>query len=77
MPYIRRLTDEIGTVLMKFSTAAVFTPEVKVHNIYTHNTNIYKGKQKDALSLQTLGLHKINCSCGYSYKGRTKRPIAK
>ncbi|XP_045455276.1 uncharacterized protein LOC123664954 [Melitaea cinxia] len=68
MPYVRGVTDKIGGLLKKYSISTVFTPGAKVTNIV--------GTPKDVFPLQTPGFYKINCSCGSSYIGQTKRTIA-
>ena len=68
MPYVRGITDKIGTVLKKYSIPTVYTPGIKVNNIV--------GTPKDVLPLQTPGVYKVDCSCGSSYIGQTKRTIA-
>ncbi|XP_045455125.1 uncharacterized protein LOC123664651 [Melitaea cinxia] len=68
MPYARGVTDKIGGLLKKYSISTVLTPGAKVTNIV--------GTPKDVLPLQTPGVYKINCSCGSSYIGQTKRKIA-
>ncbi|XP_045449970.1 uncharacterized protein LOC123658651 [Melitaea cinxia] len=68
MPYVRGVTDKIGGLLKKYSIPTIFTPGAKVSNIV--------GTPKDVLPLQTPGVYRINCSCGSSYIGQTKRTIA-
>ncbi|CAH0673960.1 unnamed protein product [Spodoptera exigua] len=68
MPYIKGVTDKIGSVLKKFSIPTIYTPEAKLHDKV--------GTAKDVLPLQSPGVYKINCSCGSSYIGQTKRTIA-
>ncbi|XP_075980176.1 uncharacterized protein LOC142979382 isoform X1 [Anticarsia gemmatalis] len=68
LPYVRGVTDKIGNVLKQYSISTVFTPGAKVSSMV--------GTPKDVLPFQTPGVYKINCSCGSSYIGQTKRSIA-
>lgn len=67
MPYVKGVTDKIGHILREYSIPTIFTPGIKVNNIV--------GTPKDVLPLQTPGVYKIDCSCGSSYIGQTKRTI--
>lgn len=68
LPYVKGVTDKIGNILKKYSIKSIFTPLTKV------------AKQlrtpKDVIPLQVPGVYKVDCSCGRSYVGQTKRTIA-
>ncbi|KAI5638761.1 hypothetical protein NE865_08645 [Phthorimaea operculella] len=67
LPYVKGVTDKIGRLLGKFSIKTVFTPFNKIGKLLR--------SPKDQLPLQTPGVYKVNCSCGSSYIGHTKRTI--
>ncbi|XP_059055747.1 uncharacterized protein LOC131849649 [Achroia grisella] len=68
MPYLRGITDKIGTALNKYSIKTVYYPPSKV----TNNLR----SPKDKLPYEAPGVYKIDCSCGSFYIGQTKRSIA-
>lgn len=68
MPYIKGVTDNMGTLLKNYSIKTVFTPHSKLAK--------HIGTPKDVIPFQTPGVYKIDCSCGSSYIGQTKRTIA-
>lgn len=68
LPYIKGITDKIGTVLKNLSIKTVYTPLSKMsQRVRT---------AKDVIPFQTPGVYKVDCSCGSSYIGQTKRTIA-
>jgi hypothetical protein len=68
LPYIKGVTDKIGCILRKFSINTVFTPFTKMSQQI--------GTPKDVIPYQSPGVYKVECSCGSSYIGQTKRTIA-
>ncbi|KAI5643765.1 hypothetical protein NE865_04161 [Phthorimaea operculella] len=68
LPYVKGVTDKIGTVLSKGSIKTVFTPLSKIS--YSLRT------PKDVIPIQNAGVYKVQCSCGKSYIGQTKRSIS-
>ncbi|KAI5634371.1 hypothetical protein NE865_12919 [Phthorimaea operculella] len=68
LPYVKGVTDKIGTVLSKGSMKTVFTPLSKIS--YSLRT------PKDVIPFQNAGVYKVQCSCGKSYIGQTKRSIS-
>ncbi|KAI5636520.1 hypothetical protein NE865_10765 [Phthorimaea operculella] len=68
LPYVKGVTDKIGTVLSKGSIKTVFTPLSKIS--YSLRT------PKDVIPFQNAGVYKVQCSCGKSYIGQTKRSIS-
>ncbi|XP_022814510.1 uncharacterized protein LOC111348209 [Spodoptera litura] len=70
MPYIKGVTNKIGLILLKeYSIPTIYQPGIKIKQIIN--------KPKDDSRLRKPGIYKINCSCGLSYIGQTKRPIIK
>ncbi|KAI5638489.1 reverse transcriptase (RNA-dependent DNA polymerase) domain-containing protein [Phthorimaea operculella] len=68
LPFVKGVTDKIGTVLSKNSVKTVFTPLSKVsHCLRT---------PKDVIPFQNAGVSKVQCSCGKSYIGQTKRTVS-
>lgn len=68
MPYVKGVTDKIGNLLKKFSIKSIYTPLTKVAKRLR--------TPKDVIPLQVPGVYKIDCSCGRSYIGQTKRTVA-
>lgn len=68
LPYVKGVTDKVGTVLRKYSIKTVYTPLSKVAQ--------HVRTAKDVIPFQKPGVYKIDCSCGSSYIGQTKRTIA-
>lgn len=68
LPYLRGVTDKIGRLLNKYSIKAVFAPSRKISQ--------YLRSPKDTFPLDHPGVYKIDCSCGSSYIGQTKRHIS-
>lgn len=68
MPYVKGVTDKVGTVLKKYSIKTVYSPHSKVVK--------HLRTPKDVIPLQTPGVYKVDCSCGSSYIGQTKRTIS-
>lgn len=68
MPYVKGITDKVGTALRRYSIKTVYTPLSRIA------TQLRTAK--DVIPYQTPGVYKIDCSCGSSYIGQTKRTIA-
>ena len=68
LPFVKGVTDKIGSVLRKYSIKTVYTP--------LHKVSQSLRSPKDYIPFQTPGVYKIDCSCGSSYIGQTKRTIA-
>ncbi|CAH2088741.1 unnamed protein product [Euphydryas editha] len=69
LPFVKGVTDRIGTLLKKqYNIKTVFTPLQKIAQMMR--------SPKDRLPFQCPGVYKIDCSCGSSYIGQTKRPIS-
>lgn len=68
LPYIKGITDKVGTALKNYSIKAVYRP---LSQLAQHVRTA-----KDVIPYQTPGVYKIDCSCGSSYIGQTKRTIA-
>ena len=68
MPYVKGVTDKIGTLLKDYCIKTVFTPFSKVAK--------HVRTPKDVIPYQSPGVYRIDCSCGSSYIGQTKRTIA-
>ncbi|XP_059046970.1 uncharacterized protein LOC131842461 [Achroia grisella] len=69
LPYIKGVTDKISRLLSKYSVDTVFTPHRKIKQMLR--------SPKDNFPLQHPGVYKVDCSCGSSYIGQTKRTIAR
>ncbi|XP_059049894.1 uncharacterized protein LOC131844916 [Achroia grisella] len=65
LPYIKGVTDKISRLLSKYSVDTVFTPHRKIKQMLR--------SPKDNFPLQHPGVYKVDCSCGSSYIGQTKR----
>lgn len=65
---MKGITDKIGTILKRNSIKTIFTPLSKV--AYLLRT------PKDTIPLQNAGVYKVQCSCGMSYIGQTKRSVS-
>lgn len=68
LPYIKGVTDKIGKVLQKASIKTIYTPLKKISH--------FLRSPKDTFPLEKPGVYRIDCSCGSSYIGQTKRTIA-
>ncbi|CAH2251078.1 jg11803 [Pararge aegeria aegeria] len=69
LPFVRGVTDTIGRLLkQRYDIKTVFTPLQKIAHLMR--------SPKDRLPYQCPGVYKIDCSCGSSYIGQTKRSIA-
>ncbi|XP_063625255.1 uncharacterized protein LOC134796991 [Cydia splendana] len=67
LPYVKGITDKVGSVLKKFSIKTVYTPLSKVASLLR--------SPKDVIPYQNPGVYKIECSCGSAYIGQTKRSV--
>lgn len=69
LPFVKGVTDKIGRLLKKqYNIKTVYTPWKKIGNVLR--------SPKDYIPLQHPGVYKVDCSCGSSYIGQTKRSIA-
>jgi hypothetical protein len=68
MPYVKGVTDKVGTILRRYSIRTIYMPLSKVVG--------HLRSPKDVIPFQSPGVYKIDCSCGSSYIGETKRTIA-
>lgn len=68
LPYIKGVTDKVANILHKYSISTIFTPFKKIQQ--------YLRTPKDCFPLEKPGVYKVNCSCGSSYIGQTKRTVA-
>lgn len=68
LPYMKGVTDKVSNILKKFSVKTIFTPYRKLSQ--------YLRTPKDSFPLERPGVYKIDCSCGSSYIGQTKRTIS-
>ncbi|XP_047995573.1 uncharacterized protein LOC125233560 [Leguminivora glycinivorella] len=67
LPYVKGITDKVGSVLRKVSIKTVYTPLSKVASLLR--------SPKDVIPYQSPGVYKIDCSCGSAYIGQTKRSV--
>ncbi|XP_064076273.1 uncharacterized protein LOC135194592 [Vanessa tameamea] len=68
MPYLKGVTDKIARVLGKYAVKTIFTPFKKIGQMLR--------SPKDSFPLEKPGVYKIDCSCGKSYIGQTKRTVS-
>ncbi|XP_045535026.1 uncharacterized protein LOC123721196 [Papilio machaon] len=68
LPYVRGVTDKLSKVLSKYAIKTIFTPDSKI-------AQKLRSPKDRTLWSYTPGVYKINCSCGSSYIGQTKRTI--
>ncbi|XP_045454289.1 uncharacterized protein LOC123663666 [Melitaea cinxia] len=68
LPYVKGVTDKVSNILKKYSIKTIFTPLKRVSQCLR--------SPKDSFPLEKPGVYKIDCSCGSSYIGQTKRTIA-
>ncbi|XP_046976615.1 uncharacterized protein LOC124542804 [Vanessa cardui] len=67
LPYVKGVTDRIGNILKRASIKTVYKPHKKVSQ--------FLRPIKSNIPLQTAGVYKLECECGLSYIGQTKRSI--
>nr|XP_049699777.1 uncharacterized protein LOC126053464 [Helicoverpa armigera] len=67
LPYIRGVTDKIGYILKRASIKTYFKPLKKISQ--------FLPPVKCHIPLQDAGVYKLECDCGLSYIGQTKRSI--
>ncbi|XP_026317432.1 uncharacterized protein LOC113228374, partial [Hyposmocoma kahamanoa] len=67
LPYVRGVTDKIGRVLRRASIKTYFKPLRKISQ--------FLRPVKCNIPLQDAGVYKLDCECGLSYIGQTKRSI--
>lgn len=68
LPYVKGVTDKIGNILKRASIKTYFKPMKKMSQ--------YLRPVKSSIPLQSAGVYKLDCECGLSYVGQTKRSIA-
>ncbi|XP_045501401.1 uncharacterized protein LOC123698697 [Colias croceus] len=68
LPYVKGVTDRIGRILRRASIKTIYKPHKKI--------NQFLRPIKSNIPLQDAGVYKLNCDCGLSYIGQTKRSIA-
>ncbi|XP_049877866.1 uncharacterized protein LOC126375067 [Pectinophora gossypiella] len=68
LPYLKGVTDKIGNILNKYLIKTIFTPSKKIAQSLR--------SPKDCFPFESPGVYKIDCSCGSSYIGQTKRSIS-
>ncbi|CAK1581428.1 unnamed protein product [Parnassius mnemosyne] len=67
LPYVRGVTDKIGYILKRASIKTYFKPPKKISQ--------FLPSVKCNIPLQDAGVYKLDCECGLSYIGQTKRSI--
>ncbi|CAG9570547.1 unnamed protein product [Danaus chrysippus] len=67
LPYVKGVTDKIGNILKKVSIKTIYKPHKKVSQ--------FLRPIKSNIPLQQAGVYKLDCDCGLSYIGQTKRSI--
>ncbi|CAG9563495.1 unnamed protein product [Danaus chrysippus] len=67
LPYVKGVTDRIGNILKKVSIKTIYKPHKKVSQ--------FLRSIKSNIPLQQAGVYKLDCDCGLSYIGQTKRSI--
>ncbi|XP_045492134.1 uncharacterized protein LOC123691667 [Colias croceus] len=68
LPYVKGVTDRIGRILRRASIKTIYKPHKKI--------NQFLRPIKSNIPLQDAGVYKLDCDCGLSYIGQTKRSIA-
>ena len=67
LPYVKGVTDKIGGILKRASINTYFKPPKKISQ--------FLPPVKCHIPLQAAGVYKLDCDCGLSYIGQTKRSI--
>ena len=67
LPYVKGVTDKIGNILKRASIKTYFKPPKKI--------NQFLRPVKCNIPFQDAGVYKLDCDCGLSYIGQTKRSI--
>ncbi|CAK1594250.1 unnamed protein product [Parnassius mnemosyne] len=67
LPYVRGVTDKVGYILKRASIKTYFKPLKKIGQ--------FLPSVKCHIPLQDAGVYKLDCECGLSYIGQTKRSI--
>ncbi|KAL0842481.1 hypothetical protein ABMA28_014575 [Loxostege sticticalis] len=67
LPYMKGVTDKIGNILKRASIKTYFKPPKKIHQ--------FLPPVKCNIPLQDAGVYRLECDCGLSYIGQTKRSI--
>ena len=67
LPYVEGVTDKISRILRRASIKTYFKPSNKINQLLR--------PIKCNIPLQDAGVYKIDCDCGLSYIGQTKRSI--
>ncbi|KAJ2937676.1 hypothetical protein O0L34_g17486 [Tuta absoluta] len=68
LPYLKGITDKIGRILKRASIKTIFKPPRKISQ--------YSRSVKCNIPLQDPGVYKLDCDCGLSYIGETKRNVS-
>ncbi|KAI5640195.1 hypothetical protein NE865_07452 [Phthorimaea operculella] len=68
LPYLKGVTDKIGRILKRASINTIFKPPRKISQ--------YLRSVKCNIPLQDPGVYKLDCDCGLSYIGETKRNVS-
>lgn len=68
LPFVRGVTDKIGHILKRVSIKTYFKPLKKMSQ--------FLRPVKSNTPLQSAGVYKLDCECGLSYIGQTKRSIS-
>ena len=67
LPYVKGVTDKIGYILKRASIKTYFKPLKRISQ--------FLPPVKCQIPLQDAGVYKLDCDCGLSYIGQTKRSI--
>ncbi|CAH2086613.1 unnamed protein product [Euphydryas editha] len=67
LPYVKGVTDKIGYILKRASIKTYYKPPTKISQLLP--------SVKCQIPLQDAGVYKLDCECGLSYIGQTKRSI--
>ncbi|XP_045457453.1 uncharacterized protein LOC123667636, partial [Melitaea cinxia] len=67
LPFMKGVTDKIGFILKRASTKTFFKPPKTISQ--------FLPSVKCHIPLQDAGVYKLDCDCGLSYIGQTKRSI--
>ncbi|XP_046976328.1 uncharacterized protein LOC124542420 [Vanessa cardui] len=65
---VKGVTDKIARTLSRYAVKTIFTPFKKIGQMLR--------SPKDSFPLEKPGVYKIDCSCGKSYVGQTKRTVS-
>ncbi|CAF4946941.1 unnamed protein product [Pieris macdunnoughi] len=68
LPYVKGVTDRISRILKRASIHTIFKPHKKIQQ--------FLRPIKSNTPLQDAGIYKLDCDCGLSYIGQTKRNMS-